>query len=353
MRLNQRGHARQSATDGSRVGAENGGMRRILSIDGGGVRGVVPATLLAALEAQTGRPARMTFDFVAGTSSGAVIAAGIAAGVPAARMVRLHAQRGPELFRRVPVLSAVRRLVTGQMYDIGTLHRILRDELGEARDWRLNDAPIDVLVTAKRLSDGMPWYFTRDNPANACRAGAVGLAEAVTASAAAPTYFAPWTIAGIGELVDGAAGVAGNPVYQACVEAFIYTDVYQPADTLVVSLGTGRFLHRERPTWLWPWLGWLLSELLRSPAEQQTELVHRHYPRATFHRIDLELDEPIGLDAVERVDDLRRAGEAFAATVNWPAILEGRDTSFLVTDDRTKPRDYCRRLPGSTGTSAP
>ena len=59
-------------------------MRRILSIDGGGVRGIIPAVLLAELERETGRPARETFDFVAGTSSGAVLAAGIAAGIPAA-----------------------------------------------------------------------------------------------------------------------------------------------------------------------------------------------------------------------------------------------------------------------------
>ena len=317
-------------------------MRRILSIDGGGVRGIVPATLLARLEAQTGRPARDSFDFVAGTSSGAVLAAGIAAGVPAARMVQLFGERGPDIFRRVPLVSPLRRLVRGQMYDIGTLHRVLREELAAARDWRLNDAPIDLLVTAKRLSDGMPWYFTRDNPANACRAGVIGLVDAVTASSAAPTYFRPWTIGGIGELIDGGAGVAGNPVYQACVEAFEYTDAYRPADALVVSLGTGHFLRRERPTWLWPWLGWLLSELLRSPAEQQTELVHRHYPEAAFHRIDLELDEPIGLDAIDRLDDLRRAGDALAALVDWPAILDGRDDRFLVTEARTKPREYCR-----------
>ena len=64
-------------------------MRRILSIDGGGVRGIIPAVLLASLEQRTGRRARESFDFVAGTSTGAVLAAGIAAGVPAERMVRL------------------------------------------------------------------------------------------------------------------------------------------------------------------------------------------------------------------------------------------------------------------------
>jgi predicted acylesterase/phospholipase RssA len=322
-------------------------MRRILSIDGGGIRGIIPASLLASLEARTGRLTRETFDFVAGTSTGAVLAAGIAAGIPAARLVRLYEERSSELFRKVPVVSTLRRVVTGSMYDTERLRELIREELGdEARDWTLNDAPADMLVTAKRLADGMPWYFVRDNPANSCRAGGVGLVDAVTASAAAPTYFRPWTVAGIGELVDGGTGVAGNPVYQACVEAFHYTDAYEPANTLVVSLGTGTLLRRERPGWIWSWLGWLLSELLRSPAEQQTELVHRHWPETPFFRLDLELTDEIGLDAVDRVGDLRAAGDRLAAVVDWDAVLAGRDERFRVTDATTLPREYCRLGPG-------
>jgi predicted acylesterase/phospholipase RssA len=318
-------------------------MRRILSLDGGGIRGIIPAVLLARLERETGRPTRETFAFVAGTSTGAVLAAGIAAGIPADELARRYEQRAAEVFRHVPVFSTLRRIATGAMYDTRTLHRVIREELGEsARDWRLNDAPIDLLITAKRLADGMPWYFVRDNPANSCRAGDFPLADAATASAAAPTYLPPWTVGGIGELIDGGTGVAGNPVYQACVEAFEYTDAYRPAETLVVSLGTGRLLRRDRPGWIWPWLGWLLSELLRSPGEQQTELVHRHYREAPFYRLDVELDREIGLDAVNRIGELRALGERLADDVDWPAILDGSDDRFLVTDASTLPREYCR-----------
>ncbi len=318
-------------------------MRRILTIDGGGVRGIVPAVVLAELERQTGRLTRESFDFVAGTSTGGVLAAGIAAGIPAERLVRLYAERSPHVFRRFPVVSLVRRIMTGTMYETDVLHRLIREELGdEAREWRLNDAPIDMLISAKRLSDGMPWYFVRDNPANSCRAGEYRLADVATASAAAPTYFAPWKLAGIGELIDGGIGIAGNPVFQACVEAFEYTDAYRPDETVVVSLGTGRLLHRPRPRWLWPWLGWLLSELLRSPTEQQTELVQRHYARTPFYRIDFKLGREIGLDAVDRLGELRTAGERLAADVDWEAVLVGRDESHRVSPASTLPRDYCR-----------
>lgn len=321
--------------------------RRILAIDGGGVRGVIPAALLASMERATGRATRETFDFVAGTSTGAILTAGLVAGIPAERLVSLYVDRAAEVFRSVPLLSVVRRVVAGHQYDTRALHRVIREELGTpAADWALNDAPVDLLVTTKRLSDGMPWYFVRDDPANAQRAGATRLADAVTASAAAPTYFAPWTVAGVGELVDGGVGVAGNPVYQACVEAFEYTDRYHPEQTVVVSLGTGRVLQRERPGWLGSWVGWLLSELLRSPAEQQTELVHRHYPAVALSRIDVELPGAIGMDAADRVDELREVGERLAATVEWAAVLDGRDERFRVTGERTLPREYVSRDPG-------
>lgn len=323
-------------------------MRRILSIDGGGLRGIIPATLLAGLEDATGRPARETFDFVAGTSSGAIIGAGVAAGVPAERIVRLYLERSSEIFRRIPIVTDAVRFVRGHAYDTRALRRVIREELGAARDWRLNDAPIDLLITAKRLSDGMPWYFVRDNPANSCRAGSVALADAVTASAAAPTHFRPWRIDGIGELIDGGVGVAGNPVYQAAVEAFEFTDDYEPADTMIVSLGTGRVLQRARPTWLLSWIGWLLSELLRSPAEQQTELVHRHYAAADHHRIDVELDEDIGLDAVHRLDELHAVGRRLAGEVDWRALLGGGEDRWRVTAATTLPREYCRVEPGGS-----
>ncbi len=321
-------------------------MRRILTIDGGGVRGIIPAVLLAALERATGKPTRDSFDFIAGTSTGAVLAAGLLAGIPASRIVDLYATRSGEVFRSVPLLTGLRRLVTGTMYDTRTLHDLIRRELGpDAAEWRLNDAPNDLLITAKRLTDGLPWYFVRDKPANSGRVGDVRLVDAVTASAAAPTYFDPWPVERIGPLIDGGIGVAGNPVYQACVEAFDYTGTYDPADSLVLSLGTGKALRRDRPRWLWPWLGWLLAELLRSPAEQQTELVQRHYPNTPFYRLDLELPSDIGLDAVSRIAELRTLGERLASAVDWDAVLDGTDDRFRVTPATTLAREYTRLGP--------
>jgi predicted acylesterase/phospholipase RssA len=302
--------------------------------------------LLDSLERTTGKPAREHFDFVAGTSTGALLAAGVAAGFPGEKLASLYRRRGPELFRQTPVLSVARRIVRGHLYEVARLHEMIAEELGDLAGWRINDVPLDILVTAKALDDGHPWYLVKDRPGeNACSTGMYGLVDCITASAAAPTYFAPWPIEGIGLLVDGGAGVAGNPVYQACVEAFEYTGAYEPADTIVVSLGTGRFLDRRRPTWLWPWVQWLLSELLRSPGEQQTELVQRHYEAARFYRIDVRLPRDVPLDATGvALEEIVEIARGLAAQVDWPAILAGTDEDFRVRPGRTSPEGYCRAV---------
>ncbi|HET6380202.1 MAG TPA: patatin-like phospholipase family protein [candidate division Zixibacteria bacterium] len=320
--------------------------KRILAIDGGGVRGVIPAVLLSSLEAATGGRAREQFDLVAGTSTGALLAAGVAARVPAAEMVDLYQRRAPRVFRRTPLLSTLRRIAVGHMYDVGRLHRLIGRTLADhgAGEWTLNDVGIDVMFTAKGLVDSHQWYFVNDRPQrNSCRTGTLRLDDCLTASAAAPTFFAPWTVRGLearGPMVDGGTGVAGNPVYQACVEAFQFSAGYDPADTIVVSLGTGHFLGRRRPTWLWSWVGWLLTELLRSPGEQQTELVDRHWPSATFYRIDVELPRDYPMDDARNIAALRDHGEQLAAEVDWPAILDGRDEEWLVRRRGVRPPAY-------------
>jgi len=323
--------------------------RRILSIDGGGVRGVIPAVALAALERRTGIPVRDQFDFVAGTSTGALIAGAVAAGIPADEIVALYLERAPELFRKPPVISTLARIVTGHMYDVRKLHELIRAELGSAAaDWRLDEVPVDILVTAKGLVDSHQWYFVKDcRGRNTCRTGRLALADCLTASAAAPTYFAPWTIPGLAErgpMVDGGTGVAGNPTYQACVEAFLYADGYRPAETVVVSLGTGQFLRRARPGWLYDWLGWLLAELLRSPGEQQTELVSRHFGEAAFYRIDVRLDRDYPLDGVGQMAALRQVGERLADRIDWPAVLDGSSEAWRVTRANRRPEAYAAEV---------
>ena len=130
--------------------------QHLLSIDGGGIRGVIPAVALVKLEGTTGRLARDTFSFVAGTSTGAIIAAAVAAGIPASTILDLYLNRASEVFTGHPILNTLRRIVFGSMYSTQKLHDVIAEEIGpEARNWSLNDSPVDLLITAKGVPDGM------------------------------------------------------------------------------------------------------------------------------------------------------------------------------------------------------
>jgi patatin-like phospholipase/acyl hydrolase len=323
--------------------------RYLLSIDSGGIRGIIPAVALVKLEKTTGKLTRDIFSFVAGTSTGAIMAAAIAAGVPATQILDFYTNRTREILTPSP-FKQIKRMLTGAMYSTQKLHDLIAEAIDPAQAWTLNDSPIDVLLTAKRISDGMPWYFVRDHPENSGCTGRLGLVDCATASAAAPTYFQPWTIAEqlepsppcerAGTLVDGAAGVTGNPVYQACIEAFEYAPDYTPEETITVSLGTGKFKNRKTPQWIGAWLEWVLAELLESPGEQQTEFTQRHFPQMTFYRIDTELKENIGLDDSRDVGRLLEYGEKLAALIDWEAILAGTETKFRIGPSNTLWEQY-------------
>jgi patatin-like phospholipase/acyl hydrolase len=304
----------------------------LLSVDGGGIRGILPICALMKLEEITGRPARETFSFVAGTSTGAILCAAVAAGIPASRLLEMYVTRGREIFSPGPPWNTVKRIARGFMYSTRTLQRILAESFGEAAAWKLNDSPVDLLLTSKGLN-GRPWYFVKDKAANSGLTGKLGLVDCATASASAPTYFNPWRFDGapeLGTLVDGGVGVTGNPVYQACIEAFCYTGEYAPETTTVVSLGTGCFRQSsQEPRTLWGWSEWVFAELLRAPEEQQTEAARRLFPQARFFRFDADiakldpgLAKPIAMDDVGAVDKLCAYGHAFAKSIDWDEVLE-------------------------------
>jgi patatin-like phospholipase/acyl hydrolase len=204
---------------------------RVLTLDGGGMRGLFEARVLAALEAAVGAPVAQVFDVVAGTSSGGIIALGLATGKPAAEVASLYEQRGPEIFRRTPFTS-VRRLFVSK-YSRARLDAALREELGDAR---LSSAATRVVVPAFSLARrDIVWFDSGAGPP----AGRVKVAggdplarDVAAATSAAPTFFDP---AG-GEWLDGGVG-ANDPTPYALALAL----EEQPTDVLAVSIGTGGF----------------------------------------------------------------------------------------------------------------
>lgn len=128
--------------------------RRILCIDGGGILGTFPAAFLAGLEQHLqGRPIGSYFDLIAGTSTGGIIAIGLAMGLRASELLEFYEQRGPEIFGqgRGPVADFVfsklrlGRWLLKNKHDAAPLRAVLKDVLGGKR---IGDAKTRLLIPA-------------------------------------------------------------------------------------------------------------------------------------------------------------------------------------------------------------
>ena len=236
---------------------------RVLSIDGGGIRGVIPAAVLVEIEGRTGRTVSELFDLVAGTSTGGIIALALTApgehGAPrwrASDLLELYRREGEHIFSR----SVWQRItsaegVLDEKYPADGLEAALAKYFGDAR---LRDALTPVLVTAYELERRKPFFF-RSRRAAVDPVYDFPMREAARATSAAPTYFEPPQLVNEADgeryaLVDGGV-FANNP--SMCAYAEILSEDRR-ADVLVVSLGTGQL---NRPIHYadakdWGLLGW-------------------------------------------------------------------------------------------------
>lgn len=219
-------------------------MRSVLAIDGGGIRGLIPAVVLADLEERAGAPVAELFDLVAGTSTGGILALGLSVGAGAPRwsaadLVGLYEEHGDEIFHRSPwrTVTSVGGLIE-ERYPAGPLEDVLQRYLGEAP---VSQALTEVLLTAYDIERRQPYFFKR-HKARGERGRDAPMWLAARATAAAPTYFEPARVPAPGlpeperVLIDGGV-YANNPAMCAWVEA---NKLFDPAgDIVVVSLGTG------------------------------------------------------------------------------------------------------------------
>jgi predicted acylesterase/phospholipase RssA len=298
-------------------------MRHILSIRGGGIRGIIPCCCLMKLESQLGGVTRDHIDYCAGTSTGALLAAAIAAGIPASDLLKVYTDRSQEIFTPTGILADAKRATEGFMYDPVNLKTVLVDVFGPAASWTVNDSPIGVMISATAMN-GHNWFFVKDNPKNNQSTGAVNLIDAAIASSCAPTYFDHWKIDGIlGQTIrffDGGVGGTANPAYQACVETFEY-DVFTPADTRLVGLGTGYFPGSDNPPkGLLQTIGWTTSTLVDSSEDWVEQAVNRQWPGLMLS-FNPQLPSDIDEADLSAIPTLVQIGQQMAANLDWTQII--------------------------------
>jgi patatin-like phospholipase/acyl hydrolase len=297
-------------------------MTNALSINGGGIRGIIPCSVLASLEQQTGKLTRDLFAYVAGTSTGALLAAGVAAGIPASRLLDVYTTQSDKIFTPTGVIGDVKRVADGYMYDPANLQKVLEAVFGAAAAFRMNDCPIGICIPAT-AANGHDWYFVRDGARNAATTGNVKLIDAAVASASAPTYFNHWPLTVDGQALaffDGGTGGLGNPSYQACVEMFEY-DTFVPAQTRLVSLGTGFYpASNTPPKGLIDTIGWATDTLVDTSEDWVDRAVERQWP-GVKQKFDWQLPSDIAMDDLASIPALVAAGQTAAASIDWHELL--------------------------------
>lgn len=302
-------------------------MKRILSIKGGGIRGIIPCCHLVELERQTGGLTREVIDFAGGTSTGALITACIVAGVPASAALDVYTQKGTKVFSPTNSLERDAKLVaTGHQFDNQVLHQVVSDTLG-GTPMTMNDSPIGVMITAGDQA-GTPWYFVRDEPTNAGTTGKAPLIDAAVASACATTYHAPWLIPGFGYFADGGTVSLADPVYETMAEALngpnkCYGSI-DPGDALVASLGTGYYTPPTMPAppgGLIAAITWVTGSLVSSSETIAVQAARRQWP-GLLTVFDSALWGNVDEADTSAIPQLLALGQADAAKVDWKAVLK-------------------------------
>jgi hypothetical protein len=314
--------------------------RRILSIDGGGIMGIYPAAFLAALERDLGHPIGECFDLIAGTSTGGILAIGLALGIPAQDLLDLYLKRGPYIFGQsghamVSWIAAGCRALKHLVAPKHSANRLQTELAAVLGDRKIGDAKTRLLVPAWDADSRRPYIYKTAHHARLKTDYLRTALDAAMATAAAPTFFRRHRTADAVGLVDGGVW-ANNPVALAVVEAI--TLLNWPRESLqVLSLGCVDEVYMLGEA---PGLSQMALKVTRLFMDGQSHgalgmaklLTGHQYEREALFRISPQV--PLGffkLDDTKKITQLSGMGMS-AARNHRPAVepvfLSSRAESF-------------------------
>jgi patatin-like phospholipase/acyl hydrolase len=287
---------------------------RVLSIDGGGIRGLIPALVLTEIEKRSGKQVWELFDLIAGTSTGGILACALCAPdpLPAEQLVALYEEEGPTIFDR-SLFQRIRSAegLLDEKYDAAALDRALERFLS---DKRLAETKPDLLVPAYNMGEPGPYFFksrkARDEGED------FPLSQVARATSAAPTYF---EAAELGEqaLVDGGV-FAANPAMCAFAEVMRF----QPsADVFLLSLGTGQRTRKRSFDQIEDWglIEWakpILDVVFDGVSDAVDYQLQHALDQGHYWRLQVELDsasDDLDDASADNLRDLRGQAEGLIA----------------------------------------
>jgi uncharacterized protein len=225
--------------------------RRMLALDGGGIRGLLTLGILEKIEALVGGRLCDYFDYIAGTSTGAIIAAGLALGMTTAQLVVFYRSSGKQMFEPAWLIERIK-----YFYTADPLKAELQKVFGPDTNLEPNNLQCLVLVVTKNVTTDSPWPISSNPEAKYnvlerpdCNLK-IPLWQLVRASTAAPVYFPPeilqWNAKDPSKtfvFVDGGVTPYNNPAF------LLYRMATEPAyrlnwetgedKLLLISVGTG------------------------------------------------------------------------------------------------------------------
>jgi uncharacterized protein len=206
-------------------------IRRILSIDGGGIKGVFPASFLATIESRLDRPIGEYFDLIVGTSTGGIIAIGLGLGFKASELLKFYLDLGPDVFKGNRLFKFFRWLGFSK-YNPKPLLMALQGNFGERK---LGESRTRLVIPSLNLDSlKVHIYKTSHHPRFEIDY-LEPVVDVAMATAAAPTYFPTYKSAKGIPFIDGGLW-ANNPVSVAAIEAVTILE-WPSQDIRILSIG--------------------------------------------------------------------------------------------------------------------
>lgn len=315
---------------------------QILSLIGGGIRGAFITSYLKELEQKLGNPIAESFDLIAGTSTGGIIAAGLALGMPAAQMHEFYVRYGAQIFSPRPTYKArgSLRLVyplanwvfqrrTGNKLDSAFRAKFCPDALQEAFDigfGELTLASVEftrLIIPTVNLTKGEPHVFRSRHLPAGVRDQALKISDVVIAATAAPTYF-PHRQIGDDAFVDGGVWSADPSMLAFCeamrIQEFCtregIDESYSTKDIHLLSVGTGVAQYSLKPpggdAGLLFWAP-RIADLMGSSQALGLHVPLRFLLGDRYRHVNFRMERKWGLAEVENIPSLFEMGEKRAA----------------------------------------
>jgi patatin-like phospholipase/acyl hydrolase len=269
--------------------------RIIISLDGGGIRGILTLQMLKKMEEIAGIPLNQFCDLFAGTSTGGIIAGLLASGHSAVEIEQLYIQLVSKVFLKRGLLA--NRFLNPPAYDKKNYRVALEQVLGDAT---LKDVctknNVDIFITSKDLTDNEETYFTCFNTTEVKGTYQDALLRTVLeATMSAPTYFSP-----LERFVDGGTTTYNNPSLAAIMEAVNYDGVgkYSLPNITMFSFGTGKLVKSVSPQQAanpggidaYFWLNYVMDESSQDASTMQVDLFRAGIMKLDYRRFQISFD---------------------------------------------------------------